>query len=79
MLVRCMYIAPNRHMVKIKSRDYIDFLNLSYKDFYEATHIWGTVGIDPYDYRYCVSEKNDSKETRLNYICYLVNQKGFNV
>lgn len=79
MLARCLNIDPNRHPIKIKAKDYIDLLELGYDSFANATHIWGEIRGHPFSYDYVVAEENDSEATRLSYIDYLVNQKGFNI
>lgn len=79
MKARALYIAPNRHPVNIKAKDYRELLDLDYQSFYDATHIWGEIAGAPFDYSYMVCKYYDTKKRRLSYIDYLVNQKGFNV
>lgn len=50
-------------------------LEMSYKDFYNATHMYSSY--DGGDYIYAVSKENDDKESRLSYINYLVKEKGY--
>lgn len=76
---RAMMFAPLRKPIEIDAETYKDLLGLSYKDFWIATHLWGEMGFDSFNYHYAVSEERDNEGTRLNYINYLVNEKGFNV
>lgn len=54
---------------------YKKYLEMSYKDFYNATHMYSSY--DGGDYIYAVSKDNDDKESLLSYIDYLTKEKGY--
>jgi len=54
---------------------YQKYLEMSYKDFYNATHMYSSY--DGGDYIYAVSKENDDKESRLSYIDCLTKEKGY--
>lgn len=54
---------------------YQKYLEMSYKDFYNATHMYSSY--DGGDYIYAVSKENDDKESRLSYIDYLTKEKEY--
>lgn len=54
---------------------YQKYLEMSYEDFFNATHMYSHY--DGGDYIYAVSKENDDKESRLSYINYLVKEKGY--
>ena len=54
---------------------YQKYLEMSYEDFFNATHMYSRY--DGGDYIYAVSKENDDKESRLSYIDYLTKEKGY--
>ncbi len=62
---------------EITKGKYGHYLKLPYRIFSQALHMSGYWGDEPYDYSYCVSEDKDDDDSRLSYIGYLVNEKGF--
>ncbi len=62
---------------------YAHYLKLPYDVFKKALHMTGFWDKTPpftegyYDYSYCISEDKDNDSTRLSYINYLINEKGF--
>ena len=54
---------------------YQKYLEMSYEDFFDATHMYSRY--DGGDYIYAVSKVNDDKESRVSYIKNLVKEKGY--
>ena len=56
---------------------YQKYLEMSYDDFFNATHMYSNY--DGRDYIYAVSKENDDKESRLGYIEYLTKEKHYHL
>ena len=54
---------------------YQKYLEMSYEDFFNATHMYSSDNGG--DYIYAVSKENDDKESRLSYIEYLTKEKHY--
>lgn len=66
--------------LEITKEKYWKYLKLSYDDFWNKTLQEGFTGEGCYyRYMYCIKEQNDSDESRLSYLNYLINEKGFDL